>query len=217
MDLLIDPLQKTVTDILVEQIRKEIIRGVYPPGSRLRLRDLADRFNVSTMPIREALQLLESEGLATSEARKGFKVTELTPNELQDIYDMRATLESMATRLAVPHISDEIIAAMREVIGKIDAVQDDASLVVELNNDFHALIYMASGRTHLASVINMLRHRVAHYFHNYMIELGSHAQTDHLDIIQACQDRDAERAAEIMFGHIDRAGRAVVAHAQKSA
>ena len=216
MESIVDPLQKTVTDVLVEQIRKEIIRGDFPPGTRLRLRDLADRFNVSTMPIREALQILESEGLATSEARKGFKVTGLTSDELQDIYDMRATLEAMATRLAVPHISDETISALREIVEKIDAVQDDAFRVVEFNNEFHALIYTASGRTHLCSVINMLRHRAAHYFHNYMTELGPHAQTDHLEIIQACHDRDAERAAEIMFGHIDRAGRAVVAYSNKT-
>ena len=211
----IDLLQKTITDVLVEQILGEIIRGVLSPGTRLPLRDLADRFRLSTMPIREALQLLEAEGLVMGEARKGFRVTELSPAELDDIYTMRATLEAMATRYAVPHITDETIAALRQIVEQID--QDDAFRVFDANTNFHALIYAASGRTHLCSTINMLRNRAAHYFHNYMLELETHAQTDHLAIIDACEARDTERAADIMYGHIERAGIAVVEFCKRTA
>ncbi|HNB52781.1 MAG TPA: GntR family transcriptional regulator [Anaerolineales bacterium] len=213
----LDPLQKTITDVLVEQLRGEIIRGVYSPGTRLPLRDLADRFRLSTMPIREALQLLEAEGLVTGEARKGFRVTELSPAELDDIYTMRATLEAMATRVAVPRISDETIATLRKIVAEIDTFQNDAYRVFEANTNFHSLIYTASGRGHLCSIISMLRNRAAHYFHNYMLELETHAQTDHLAIIEACQDRDADRAADIMYGHIARAGLAVVEYCKRTA
>ena len=97
-------LQFTVKDLLVQQIRSEIIRGNLRPGARLRLRDLADRFKVSTQPIREALSELEAEGLVQAAPRKGAVVTVLTAEELVDLYEIRATLEAMATRTAVPNI-----------------------------------------------------------------------------------------------------------------
>jgi DNA-binding GntR family transcriptional regulator len=206
-----DLLQQTVTDVLVERIRNEIIRGNFRPGERLRLRDLADRYKVSTMPVREALQLLQAEGLVTGEPRKGVTVTQLSAAELEDIYDMRATLEAMATRLAVPHVSAETIATLQGIVVQIDKAQGDAVKVVELNTRFHTLLYAASGRTHLCSVISMLRRRAAHYFHAYMNELGTIAQHDHRMIIEACQRQEADRAAEIMHEHIARAGQAVVA------
>ena len=91
--------QYTVKRLLVEQIRNEIIKGNYVPGQRLRLRELASEFSISTQPVRDALSELEAEGLVTSEPRRGAVVTQLSPAELQDIYDIRATLEAMATRL----------------------------------------------------------------------------------------------------------------------
>ena len=204
-------LQKTVPDLLAKQIRDEIIRGNYQPGERLRLRDLADRYNISTMPVREALKTLEIEGLVVGEPRKGVRVTQLTTAELEDIYDMRVTLEAMAARLAVPHISAETIDELSEIIVQIDNAQGDPVKIVELNTKFHTLLYAASERKHLCSVISTLRTRVAHYFRAYMSEIGTYAQEDHQAILVACRNRDAERAAAIMHEHIARAGRAVVA------
>ena len=206
-----DLLQQTVTDVLVERIRNEIIRGQYPPGTRLRLRDLADQYKISTMPVREALQLLEAEGLVTGEPRKGVTVTQLSPAELEDIYDMRATLEAMATRQAVPQISAETIDSLQTIVEQLDRAQGDVVKIVELNTRFHTLLYAASGRAHLCSVISMLRRRTAHYFRAYVAELGTYAQDEHRAIIEACRRQEAARAAEIVQAHVTRAGQAVIA------
>ena len=206
-----DTLQQTVTDALVERLRNEIIRGDLPPGTRLPLRDLAGRYKISTMPVREALQLLQVEGLVTGEPRKGVTVTQLSAADLEDIYDTRATLEAMATRLAVPKVSAETIASLEVTEAALEAAHGDVVKIVALNGRFHQLLYAASGRIHLCSVIDMLRRRTAHYFHAYMTELGKKAEDEHRKIIRACKRRDADRAAEIMHAHVIRAGQAVVA------
>lgn len=85
-------LTRTVKSGLVELIREEIVRGIYKPGERLRLEDIAAQYEVSTMPVREALRDLEAEGLVMLYPHKGAVVTEMSPEELADIYDIRAFL-----------------------------------------------------------------------------------------------------------------------------
>ena len=97
-------------ETLVETLRDEIIRGDFVPGQYLRLEEIASRFDVSTMPVREALRDLEAEGLVTIFPHRGAIVTELSADELQDIYDIRVTLEEMATRLAVPLMTEDTLA-----------------------------------------------------------------------------------------------------------
>ena len=98
------PIARTVKDTLVEILRDEIIQGHLAPGQHLRLEEIAPRFDVSTTPVREALRELEVEGLVTIFPHRGAIVTKLSVEELQDIYDIRVTLEEMATRFAVPHL-----------------------------------------------------------------------------------------------------------------
>jgi DNA-binding GntR family transcriptional regulator len=111
---------RTVKDALVETLRDEIIRGDLVPGQYLRLEEIAARFDVSTMPVREALRDLEAEGLVTIFPHRGAIVTQLGADELQDIYDIRATLEEMATRLAVPFVTKATLAELTSLVEQIE-------------------------------------------------------------------------------------------------
>ncbi|MBV7333406.1 GntR family transcriptional regulator [Chloroflexi bacterium TSY] len=199
-------LTQTVTDVLVNQIRQEIIRANYPPGTRLRLRESADHFGVSIMPVREALQALQVEGIVTGETRKGMTVTVHTPAALEDIYEMRATLEELATRLAVPSVTDSTIIELEKIDAEIEQSGVDAASTVELNTRFHNTLYEVSGREHLCSNIQMLRNRTAHYFRMYMVELEYGANEEHRQIIQACRDNNPERSAELCIDTLKRKG-----------
>ena len=212
-------LQQTVTDVLVEQLRNEIIQGKLRPGERLRLRDLAERYKISTMPVREALQILTTEGLVSGEARRGATVTQLSMADVEDIYEIRATLEALATRLAMPHVTADLLDALRKITAEMDRFEENGDMVkvVEANYRFHALLYAASGRTHLAELISSLRHRTAHYLHLRTAQGGAPlAHQEHYDIIAALQQNDAERAATLMFEHIASAGRSIIAFLQQS-
>ena len=209
--------QFTVKNLLVQEIRKEIICSNFQPGERLPLRDLAARFNVSTQPIREALSELEKEGLVTSEPRKGAVVTQLSVDELIDIYEIRATLEAMATELAIPHLTAEILAKLKNLVEEMDSHIGDVFESVELNTKFHMTLYQASGRSHLCELIQSLRHRTSHYLHAYIVGQDRMvlAQDEHLKIISACQQKDAETAKQLMREHVLKAGNGIIDHINK--
>lgn len=212
-----DLLQFTVKDLLVQQIRNEIIRGNLRPGARLRLRDLADQFKVSTQPIREALSELEAEGLVQATPRKGAVVTVLTAAELVDLYEIRAMLEAMATRTAVPYITPATCKTLANIIDEMDSHLGEAVELVTLNKQFHLTLYEASGRKHLCELISTLRNRTSHYLHAYMIDLGGMplAQDEHRAILEACEVKDAETAVSIMYDHVIKAGDGIIAYVKR--
>lgn len=209
--------QVTVKGLLVQQIRDQIICGNFRPGARLRLRALADQFRVSTQPIREALHELEAQGLVRTVPRKGAIVTKLTIQELVDIYEIRATLESMATRLAVPQLSAETITTLDNLITDMNNQMGKVVELVELNKQFHLTLYQPSGRKHLVELVGSLRNNTAHYLHAYMIDLGGMplAQDEHRAIVAACRDGNAEHAAAMMHDHVMSAGNGIIAYVER--
>jgi DNA-binding GntR family transcriptional regulator len=210
---------RTVKDALVETLRDEIIRGDLVPGQYLRLEEIAPRFDVSTMPVREALRDLAAEGLVTVFPHRGAMVTQLSADELQDIYDIRVTLEEMATRLAVPFVTKATLTELASLIEQIENHRGDVATLVKLNHQFHLTLYAASGRKHLCELIRMLRYRSQHYLHVYTaeVDVGHLPQTpgEHRAILEACKRGDAEQAAALMREHVAEAGRVIVERARQ--
>ena len=180
---------RTVRSSLVESLREEILLGRIVPGQTLRLEETARRFDVSTTPVREALRDLADEGLVTVFPRRGAVVTRLSSEDLHDIYEVRAALEAMAARLAVPHVTQSILTAMRSMLEQMDNHPGELVTLVRLNHDFHITLYGASGRQHLCELIRVLRYRTQHYLHAYISDLGGmpRAQIEHRVILDACQ------------------------------
>ncbi len=205
-------LPRTVKEQLADHLRDEIVRGTFEPGERLRLDDIAARFQVSTMPVREALRELESEGLVTIYPHRGAVVTELTAEDIEDIYEIRATLEAMATRLSVPRMTEAICQDLASIVEQMDAQLGHIAALVKLNHRFHSTLYAASGRRHLCDLNHTLRYRTQHYLHAYMDDLGSMAlaQEEHRAILDACCRRDAEEAARLVEEHVTEVGQAIV-------
>ena len=206
----------TITNELVKRIHDEIVCGNFVPGERLRLRDLAEQFGVSTQPIRLALTELEAIGIVTSEPRKGSMVIHYSAAELDDLYDIRATLESRATRDAAPHIKDNTITELKNLIQEMDAHEGDVAELVRLNTAFHMTIYQVSGRKYLCELILSLRQRTSHYLHAYMINQGKMAvaQEEHRAIVAALVDGKPDIAAEEMAQHVSRAGTGIKLYVQ---
>ena len=205
-------LPRAVKQQLADHLRDEIVRGSFKPGEHLRLEDIAARFEVSTMPVREALRELESEGLVTIFPRRSAVVTELTAEDIEDIYDIRATLEAMATRLAVPRMTEAICQDLASIVEQMDGQLGHVATLVKLNHRFHSTLYAASGRRHLCDLNHTLRYRTQHYLHAYMDDLGSMAlaQEEHRAILDACRRRDAEEAASLVEKHLTEVGQAII-------
>lgn len=198
------------TDLMI-LIRDDIVRGEFPPGTHLRLDKLATRFEVSTMPIREALRALEAEGIVYSIPHRGSYVTEFTPDELLDIFEMRAELEKMATRDAVPRFTESHFEQFQEMVNNWRAESDDVALMVQQNNDFHKLIYQTANRPHLYKEIMILRNRTPHYLRSYTEEMGrfENAKQAHQVLVDAFQLGNPEAAGNLMFKHIWDVGQAL--------
>ena len=206
---------KTIKTSLVTHIREDIIRGEVEPGGWLRLNDLAARFGVSTMPIREALSVLESEGLLTIHPHRGAQVTSFTPDELLGIYEMRAVLEQLATLRAVPLLSADGIALLTDIVEKIRGASQTNDIVQfnALNLDFHYILYAACGNTHLCEEAKSLRYRTQHYFRRYVESMGNlhNGHGEHLNLLNLISARDAQGAAAMMYDHIYDAGKGIAA------
>jgi DNA-binding GntR family transcriptional regulator len=160
--------QKSLAEHIVEELERKIVAGVLRPGQRLIEQALCDTFGVSRAPVREAFQILESRSFVVREPRKGVSVAKATRQEAEDIYRIRASLEGLATALAVqkrtPELLREIKAVQQRMIRK--AKEKDIATYRELNQKFHKLVIGACGNPRLIQLIKnfdkqTLRYRMA--------------------------------------------------------
>ena len=202
------PIARTVKSSLADNLRDDILRGELVPGQNIRLEEIAARFDVSTTPVREALRDLEAEGLVTIFPHRGAIVTQLSANDLRDIYDIRANLEAMATRLAVPQMTEATLTQLLSYFEQMDSHLGESVTLIKLNHAFHIALYGASGRRHLCELTSMLRYRTQHYLVAFISDIGGmpQAQAEHWAIIDACQRGDADDAATKMFNHVNNVG-----------
>lgn len=203
-----------MSDGVTDALRAAIINGVYLPGDRLPLRDLTERFRVSATPVRTALVNLANEGLVTNEAHRGSSVTALSESEITDIFDLRARLEALAARSAVPNLSGDDISALRDLAVRMEQ-SDEVSQTIALNNMLHMRLYKASERPYLLHLLHTSRLRVQQYMRWYVEETDRlrEAEHEHHLIIDACEAGDSDRVAELIEGHV----RAAIPHVVKGA
>jgi DNA-binding GntR family transcriptional regulator len=211
------PIARTVKESLVQYLRNDIILGKFLPGEYLRLDEIAATYDVSTMPVREALRDLEDEGLVVIYPHRGAKVSELSVAELEDIYDMRAVLEAMAARLAVPRMTQATYAELDAIVEQMDSHLVDVVAEVDLNHQFHCTLYSASGREHLCELNRELRFRTQHYLRSYMKDLGRMpvAQQEHRAIVEACRQGQAELVATLIHSHVLDVGKSLVEYVRQ--
>jgi DNA-binding GntR family transcriptional regulator len=210
---------RTLKDALVQRLRDEIIQGQLVPGQRLVQEELAEVYGVSTMPIRDALRELEAEGLVKLTPHRSAEVTLLTAADLEDIYEIRITLEAMATRLATLRVQPETLAQLERCLDAMDDEAADVVALVRLNHEFHTTLYAAAQRPHLLELLRILRYRTQHYLHAYITEFGGLplAQEEHRAILDASRRGDAEEAGRLMEQHISSVAAVVIQYVQQTA
>lgn len=199
-------LPKTIARAVADRLRAEIRSGELAPGTHLRQAHVAERYGVSTTPVREAFTALEREGLLHSVAHKGVVVFHPTGEDLREIYEIRIPLEALATERAVPNLREEDLAALAELLKRMAAAdrKGDMARSGELNDAFHRRIYEAAGRPRLASLIADLRASSRAYTRLFA-ELAprlEQTEAEHQAIYDACVARAAKRAAKAMTAHL---------------
>lgn len=150
--------QKTKMDQIVETLREAVLMGEFESGTRLLQEELAERFNTSSTPIREALRQLQAEGILEHSPYRGVQVAEVRMEDVREIYMVRAVMEPFATRLAVPYISGanlEQLHALQAEMRTYEANGEGARLR-KANYEFHLMIYEAANMPYTLKIIKNL-------------------------------------------------------------
>lgn len=190
---------------IADSLREVILNGDLAPNTRLRQEDLAIHFHVSRIPIREALQQLESEGLITIEPRRGARVSALTPGQVRELFEMRIVLECLLLEKAVPKLDDRQINAARETLRKMNAPRTPKNYV-QLNEAFHEGLYEAAERPMILEHVHRLRNNAKRYLRLNLekFQRRRKAADEHVAILDACEARDADRASLVLRQHLSR-------------
>lgn len=197
-------------DALKIELEQEIISGLLKPGQRLDEASLADRFQVSRTPIREALLQLSSMGLVDLRARRGAVVTQIGLKDLLDMFEVMAGLEGMCGQLAARRITDTEITQLESILEKSKDFVDSGNYdeYYKCNVGFHEIIYQASRNPFLADQTLNLRNRLAPYRRSQLHQsgrlLGSY--NEHSLIRDAIRNRDSDETGNLMRGHLTAQG-----------
>lgn len=189
---------------IAEVLAEEIIRGDVPPGSRLAQDHIAERFECSHVPVREALQRLVQMELATSEPRRGVRVFSLSHEDHVEIQEMRLALEPLALSKAIAQTDAKALSLIDQARATCDDATDPISWE-KANRDFHMAILRPCGRPRLLQRIAQLQLLSAHFFHARWREgWVRFSDRDHGAIVQAMRRHDAETACQILKRHLSR-------------
>ncbi|MBD9413590.1 GntR family transcriptional regulator [Pseudomonas sp. PDM16] len=192
------------SEVIAKHLRDAIISGHFAEDEPIRQDDIAQLFNVSKIPVREALKRLEAEGLVLFQRNKGAVVTRISEPEMAQMFEVRVLLEMRAIRLAVPNMTEDTFAAA-ERICEAFLGEEDVGRWAELNWQLHACLYEPAQRPFLVNLIRSIHDKLERYLRMQMSlsEGKDRADHEHRDIIDACRAGDADTAARLIEEHIN--------------
>lgn len=194
-------------DVVFRTLRQAILKGNLKPGTRLLEVHLARQLGVSRTPIREAIRMLELEGLVLMIPRKGAEVARISQKGLQDVLEVRRALEELAVEIACVRIRDDGLKALRQIHSRFIAEASghtDVARITGLDVDFHNQIYAATDNRKLEQLINNLQEQMYRYRMEYIKDQEQWPLIieEHTAIIDAINARDAEAAKQAIRTHI---------------
>lgn len=196
-----------------DELRGAILTGAIPPGARLLQVDLADRFGVSRIPLREALRTLQAEGLVVIEPNRGAVCRPLEADDLSGLYALRQALEDLAVRSAALRAVDMRVETADWRERALDATaRRDLAALIGLDRDFHALLAGQSGNAHLAHALGRCWSQIMRGMH-YYFRLDVYPKDvwdEHTAIARAIAAGDGASASAILGKHISHSRQAIL-------
>ncbi len=193
-------------DVVFNTLREAILRGDLVPGERLMELQLAAKLGVSRTPIREAIRMLEQEGLAITIPRKGAIVAGMTEKDMQDVLEIREALEELSVQVACDKITEEEVARLRENMENFEnsLKSGDLKRMAEADVEFHDVIYQATDNPKLINMLNNLREQMYRYRVEYLKNPSNHEQLlrEHEAIYRGIMEKDKDAVTEMIRKHI---------------
>ena len=199
---------RTLSAAIVEQLRRDILDGTYAAGEQLRQDALAASFQVSRIPVREALFQLEAEGLVLIEPHKGAVVSSFSPQEIDDVFDLRALLEPRLLAQSLPRLAAQDLreiaaldAAFDEAITRLDVAQWG-----QLNARFHLALYRHAQLPRTLAIVTALLQTSDRFTRLQMNRAPAMARagSEHRRLLRHCQDGNVGQACDCLVAHIEK-------------
>lgn len=200
-------------DVVFHTLREAILKGELKPGERLMELQLASRLGVSRTPIREAIRMLELEGLAVTMPRKGAEVAKMTEKDMEDVLQIREALDELAVQVACDKMTaqqlKELTLAMKNFENAIQAGK--LKKIIEYDVEFHDIIYRATDNPKLVTLLNNIREQIYRYRVEYLKGKENYPMLvrEHEEIVTALKQKNKERVADAMRSHIRNQAEAV--------
>lgn len=197
-----------IRDRVVDALREAIIAGRLKPGERIRERELVSLLGVSRSPLREAIRILETEGLITSLAHRGARVSELSARDLRDMLHVRIMLETFAARLFIERLDGRALQAMQDQVERARApgYQVDLQANFDLGLEFHDLLVGGCGNRKVVQLHENLKRHQTRYQHFAFARLGRdvRALDEHAEMVAALRARDVPGVEHKIRAHLLR-------------
>ena len=214
--------RKSLREEIFDVLHKRIISGNHTPGEWLRQEDIASQLGVSQTPVREALDLLVSSGLAERIPYRGVRVLQLSIEEIVDSYALRMLLESTAASAAARNRNSDDIQLMSAMLEKTEALMtlNEMSAQMQINREFHLAIVMSSGNALLTRLYNVVSHQFPDWMlYEYMFRFPDlllpsliNELNEHKAILEAVSIGNPEKAAQNVVTHIKNLGKELVVY-----
>lgn len=201
----------TTVDLVTTALRQRIVGGELAPGEVVRQELLADDLGVSRAPIREAITRLVAEGLLTNVPHKGAYVTELSIDEVREIFEVRLRLEPWLFSEAIGRITETEIDKAERLIQEMD--QAEPGMWGQLNWHLHETLYLPSRRDITLQMLRVLHDRSDRYlrFQVAQVPIREQSHAEHMGLVAACRKKDAKLGAKLLEQHVKLASRQIEA------
>ena len=208
--------RQSLTSAVAERLREKIVRGEIKEGEQLRQDAIAMQFQVSRIPVREALRQLEAEGLITIVPHRGAIVSLLSGEEIEEIFEMRAVLEPEVLRASIPNLTETQFRQAQEILTTYDRILDSEADIAEwgrMNWLFHSSLYDGAHRPQFMAVIRNINYNGERYIRLqlYLTRAMERAREEHHKLLELCRRRDIDAACKLLSEHIRSAGKSLSA------
>ena len=198
---------EVVSRRIADSIYRAVLTGEMAPGDRIRQEEIAEQFGASRLPVREALRILESEGLVTLVANSGAWVSKLNLEECVEIYKIRERIEPLLLAESIPNLTDETISRLEELMTEIEA-DEDIEKFLKFDREFHLLSYEGASMPSAQSMVVRFWNTTQQYRRAFAELIGherrSIIESEHRLLMEAIRRRDTEEAERVLLGHIRR-------------
>jgi DNA-binding GntR family transcriptional regulator len=190
-------------DTALQDIRRAIITGRYPPGYKLVEAALCAEYSIKRSRVRGILQVLSQEGFVNSVPYAGCVVSALSQKDIAQIYDLLGVLEGLSVRVATPMFSDEEIDRLEDMVHAIQDARDNPEEMFKRNREFHQCLTESSGNERLGNFAALLRQHNRRFSQSffYFKDNVEHSLERNMRIITALRSRDGLRAEQVIRQH----------------